>query len=211
MGSTGVSTLLSALLGLRRARGARSARWLLGPGSAGRRAALLGGLGVAWGLWETARGARRAEPSALGPLAPRPPEPPAAAAEDLLALRALEIAAAVALCDGALDAAERETLARAAREAGLEPALERILARPRPFAAVAAEAGTREEREALYALACAVTAADDRTVGAERIALAQLASALALPSADARRIEREARDDDELEPEGEAPPPLGRT
>ena len=178
-----------------------------GRGSFVNASTMLAAAGVAWGLYETWQqgqgqgasapappapaGARPVMPPPIPGAAPVNPAPPPADIPPAV-LRIVQVTIAAARADGALGAAERESILEQARAAGAGAIVERELEVARPLAQIVAGVSDAREKEELYVLAFAIVRADESLTGAERIFLAQLAALLGLSAETRDRLEQDA-------------------
>lgn len=183
-----------------RKRARRAQTFLGGQGGFLSASAVMAAIGVAWGLFDnlrakqTSAAAAGATPGGFGAPVSAPSSvgaavPPLVVPQDVA--RLVRLAASAANADGTLSDQEREAIAAAARQAGVEmPADEQLRAR-RPLAEIVAGVASDAERRDLYVLAFTIVRADEDISGAERIYLAQLAHALGLDASSAAALERQ--------------------
>ncbi len=196
--------LLGALGRSGRKRSRRAVRFLGGQGGFLTASTVMAAVGMAWGLYDSMRGAEAAtaSPTGAGPTAPATPAaaplPPVPAAGGAPALvvppevaRVVRLAASAAGADGHIADSERTLLLQHAREAGVEGLVHEELRLRRPLAEIVAGVSTDAERRDLYALAFAIVRADETITGAERVYLAQLAHALGLAAPVAAALEQQ--------------------
>ncbi len=138
-------------------------------------------------------------PTGAHPVMPPPipgaaPVNPASPPADIppAVLRIVQVTIAAARADGALGAAERESILEQARAVGAGAIVERELEMARPLAQIVAGVSDAREKEELYVLAFAIVRADESLTGAERIFLAQLAALLGLSAETRDRLEQDA-------------------
>ncbi len=157
---------------------------------------VMAAVGMAWGLYDSLRGAG-ATPGAAAPgaagaattwppaaapaTAPTPPPgvPGPAAVPEAVA-RIVRLAASAAGADGDVAPSERALILQHARDAGVEALVDGELQARRPLTEIVAGVTSEAERRDLYVLAFTIVRADETVSGAERIYLAQLAHALGL-------------------------------
>jgi uncharacterized membrane protein YebE (DUF533 family) len=172
-------------------------------------AALLGALGVAWGVYETMTATPASPvPGAAPAAAPTggsstpPPVPvasaPAAAPPPRVipgvapeVARVIRLTVSAARADGSLNATEESAILAHARKAGAEAVVQDELAAPTPLRALVAGVPNASRMD-LYTLAFTIVRADETVSGAERIYLAQLAHALGLDQATVAGLESRA-------------------
>jgi hypothetical protein len=215
-----LSIFLRGALGSRgRKRARRAARFLSGKRGFLSASALLGAAGVAWGIFDSLKGAADGTPGVPGtvgptavpgspgpPLAVPPPlpapsvsSPPAAASINATdprglsfdVIRVVRLAVSAARADGSLLPAERALILSHAREAGVEGVVEEELSTSRPLAEILAGVFDEQRRRELYVIAFTIVRADESVTGAERIYLAQLAHHLGLDAETVAALERE--------------------
>lgn len=206
--------LLSAVLGARRKRHGRAARFLGGgPSSFLNASTLLTAAGLAVGAYEvyrTSRGSGSSStttvignpppvstttvvgdvPQGAGPL-PTSEGSSAARSSTDARERLVRLALSAARADGTLGEEEYAKIIAAAREVGLEPLVSSEFGKPRSLSEIVSGVRDPKEKADLYVLAFTIVRADEDVSGAERIYLAQLASALALDPATTARLEQE--------------------
>ena len=223
--------VLRGVLGGRRKRGRRAARYLAGPrlpGFGGMAAGLGGSLfrnptmlltaaGLAWGLIESVtaqnnpgtQGGAAPQPASGTPPASLPPLPvmgTGGAAPQSDALRLVRLAISAAQADGGMGELERAEIQRVATEQGMADLVAAELERPTPLAGIVAGVTDPGQRATLYGLAFALVRADEQVNGAERIYLAQLAHLLGLDPAAVSKLEATASAQiDQATEEGSAP------
>ena len=194
-----------------RKRSRRATRFLGGQGGFLTASTVMAAVGVAWGLYDSLRGAT-ATATATGGLTPAPSPgavgwtvpgasaaapagqdsaaPPALVVPPEVA-RLVRLAVSAAGADGHVADAERALILQHARQAGVEAVVADELRTRRPLAEIVAGVGAAAERRDLYVLAFTIVRADETVSGAERIYLAQLAHALGLDAATAATIEQQ--------------------
>ncbi len=197
--------LLSAILGARPKRHRRAASFLGGgPTSFLNTSTLLTAAGLAFGAYEmyrTSRGGSSSTTTVIGnppPVStttvegpsPRAPEPSAQSA-NVARERLVRLGLSAARADGTLGEEEFAKIIAAARAVGLEPLVTAEFGKPRALAEIVSGVRDPKEKADLYVLAFTIVRADEDVVGAERVYLAQLASALGLEPATTARLEKE--------------------
>ena len=173
---------------------------------------LLALAGMAWGLYETAKGQQgqaatggpppgnwpvtppplpgsAPPPAATSPAAP--PAGPSAAPVPEGVRRVIRLTLSAARADGTLSDVERESILAQARQAGVEDVVASELEQAVPLAQIVAGVTDPAQRADLYTLAFAITRADEQLTGGERVYLAQLAHLLGLSPEDTSRLESE--------------------
>lgn len=185
-------------------------RFLGGQGGFLTASTVMAAVGMAWGLYDSMRGAAAAPagptgptgPTGVGPTAPATPAaaptPSVAAAGGPPSLvvppevaRVVRLAASAAGADGHIAESERALLLQHAREAGVEGLVDEELRLRRPLAEIVAGVDTDADRRDLYVLAFTIVRADETISGAERVYLAQLAHALGLAAPAAAALEQQ--------------------
>ncbi len=176
---------------------------------------LLAAAGVAWGLYEVARGGSQTAPLGVGSAPPLPPLPsaggaalaPAATTAPLPALplmtspvvdpgllRLVRLLVSAAHADGEMSAAEREHVLACAQPQGSEAValIDRELRQPRPLREIIADVHDVGLARDLYRFGFALVRGDAAVSGAERIWLAQLAHLLNLDTASVGALEADS-------------------
>jgi uncharacterized membrane protein YebE (DUF533 family) len=191
-----IGAVLSGVLGGRRKRSSRAARFL-GRGGGGfiNANTLMTAAGLAWGAYETWQAQHAAAGDTVrsggGRVPPIPVVGGAAApradvgdAQDPASgrrhERLLRLAVAAANADGSMSESERTAIAAQAKAAGASEALVDELAKLPVLSEIVAGVTDARERTSLYMLAFTIVRADEQVSGAERIFLAQLANLLGL-------------------------------
>jgi uncharacterized membrane protein YebE (DUF533 family) len=195
--------LLNALFGARSKRHRRASRFLVGsPGSFLNTSTLLTAAGLAVGAYEIYRSQRGGSssttvvgndppPISTTTVVPGPPPVPAPQNEAAARERLVRLAMSAARADGTLGEEEFAKIIAAAREVGLEPLVTAEFGKPHPLAEIVSGVRDPKEKSDLYVLAFTIVRADEDVVGAERVYLAQLASALGLDRDTVIRLEKE--------------------
>lgn len=204
--------LLNAFLGARPKRHHRAARFLSGgPSSFLNTSTLLTAAGLAVGAYEMYRTSRGNGSSTTTTVVGNPPPvstttvvggvprdvgaAPDASNATRSAVDARErlvrLAFSAARADGTLGEEEYAKIIAAAREAGVEPLVAAEFGKPRTLAEIVSGVREPKEQADLYVLAFSIVRADEDVAGAERIYLAQLASALGLDPTTTARLEQE--------------------
>lgn len=183
-----------------RKRARRAQTFLGGQGGFLSASAVMAAIGVAWGLFDNLRAQQTsttsggASPGGFGapisaPSVAGAAVPPLVVPQDVA--RLVRLAASAANADGTLSDRERQAIAEAARQAGVEMPADAQLHARRPLAEIVAGVTSDAERRDLYVLAFTIVRADEEISGAERIYLAQLAHALGLDASGAAALERQ--------------------
>lgn len=208
--------LLGALGRSGRKRSRRAVRFLGGQGGFLTASTVMAAVGMAWGLYDSMRGAAAAPASPTGPTGPTGPTDPTGAGPTapatpaaaptpsvaaaggppslvvpLEVARVVRLAASAAGADGHIAESERALLLQHARKAGVEGLVDEELRLRRPLAEIVAGVGTDADRRDLYVLAFTIVRADETISGAERVYLAQLAHALGLAAPAAAALEQQ--------------------
>lgn len=211
-----LGSLMKGALSSGRKPGKRALKALSGgSGSLINPTTLLAAAGVAWGLYEVARGGSQSPAVAGGtasaPLPPLPnagtpawtgtptPLPPlpvsmSTPAVDPGLLRLVRLLVSAAHADGQMSAAEREHVLNSARPLGSDAQMlvEQELRQPRPLREVVLGVQDPALARDLYRFGFALVRADASVSGAERIWLAQLAHLLNLDASSVAVLEADA-------------------
>ena len=169
-----------------RKRARKATRFVSGRGGFLSASTLMAAAGVAWGIYDSVKGANVPEVPSV-PSVPGVPMIPDVLPDPVL--RIVRLAVSAARADGDLSEKERGIILQRAREAGLEGVIEAELASPRPLADIVRGVTDVEGKRELYVLAFAIVRADETVSGAERIYLAQLAHQLGLDAPTVAAIE----------------------
>ena len=197
-----LSVVLRGALGRSgRKRARRATRYVTGNGGFLTASTVLAAAGVAWGIFDSMKGANVPGGAAVpsGATAPAaftsgavPPIPvlPADLPNPVLQMIRLPVSASRA--DGELTAVEREQILSRAKASGLDAIIEPELTQTsRPLAEIVQGVTDPAARKEFYTLAFTIVRADEVVTGAERIYLAQLAHKLGLDPAAVAAIEAE--------------------
>lgn len=209
-----LSVVLRGALGRSgRKRARRATRFVTGHGGFLTASTVLAAAGVAWGIYDSMKGANvpggatvsaSAAEGRYGETSPKlagvsgasvggpPPIPVLPADLPDPVLQMIRLAVSASRADGELTAQERALILDRARAAGLEAVIEPELTQTsRPLAEIVRGITDPAARREFYTLAFTIVRADETVTGAERIYLAQLAHQLGLDPAAVAAIEAE--------------------
>jgi len=221
-----LSVVLRGALGRSgRKRARRATRFVTGHGGFLTASTVLAAAGVAWGIYDSMKGANvpggatvsaSAAEGRYGETSPKlagvsgasvggpPPIPVLPADLPDPVLQMIRLAVSASRADGELTAQERALILDRARAAGLEAVIEPELTQtPRPLADLVRGITDPAARREFYTLAFTIVRADETVTGAERIYLAQLAHQLGLDPAAVAAIEAETTAKIDAEPDTE--------
>lgn len=186
-----------------RKRARRATKYITGNGGFLTASTVLAAAGVAWGIYDSMKGANvpggatvpmgagamgATVPSVGGP----PPVPVLPADLPSPVLQLIRLAVSASRADGELTAVEREAILARAKAAGLDAIIEPELTQTsRPLSEIVQGVTDPAARREFYTLAFTIVRADEVVTGAERIYLAQLAHRLGLDPAAVAAIEAE--------------------
>ena len=197
-----LSVVLRGALGRSgRKRARRATRYVTGNGGFLTASTVLAAAGVAWGIFDSMKGANVPGGAAVpsGATAPAaftsgavPPIPVLPADLPNPVLQMIRLAVSASRADGELTAVEREQILSRAKASGLDAIIEPELTQTsRPLAEIVQGVTDPAARKEFYTLAFTIVRADEVVTGAERIYLAQLAHKLGLDPAAVAAIEAE--------------------
>ena len=187
-----------------RKRARRATSFLTGKGGFLTASTVMAAAGVAWGIYDSVKGANvpggatapmgaGAGAGAVAPGAFSVPPIPVAGPDHITdpLLQLVRLAVSASRADGALTDQERELILKRAKEAGLDSVVEAELTAVRPLSDIVRGVNDPATKKDFYVLAFTIVRADETVSGAERIYLAQLAHSLGLDPAAVTAIETE--------------------
>jgi uncharacterized membrane protein YebE (DUF533 family) len=189
-----------------RKRARRATKYITGHGGFLTASTVLAAAGVAWGIYDSIKGANvpggATVPMGVGAMgatgatvpggAMAPPIPVLPVDLPDPVLQMIRLAVSASRADGQLTAEERTSILQRAAAAGLAAVIEPELAQTsRPLAEIVGGVTDGAAKKELYTLAFTIVRADEVVTGAERIYLAQLAHRLGLDPAAVAAIEAE--------------------
>jgi len=179
-----------------RKRARRATKYITGNGGFLTASTVLAAAGVAWGIYDSMKGANvPGVPMGAGasvPGATVPPIPVLPADLPSPVMQLIRLAVSASRADGELTAVERDAILARAKAAGLDAIIEPELTQTsRPLSEIVQGVTDPAARKEFYTLAFTIVRADEVVTGAERIYLAQLAHRLGLDPAAVAAIEAE--------------------
>lgn len=207
-----LSVVLRGALGRSgRKRARRATRYVTGHGGFLTASTVLAAAGVAWGIYDSMKGANvpggATVPMGAGANVPGvtvPPIPVLPAELPDPVLQMIRLAVSASRADGELTAQERTLILERATAAGLEAVIEPELAQTsRPLTEIVRGVTDPTAKKEFYTLAFTIVRADETVTGAERIYLAQLAHQLGLDPATVAAIEAETTAKIDAQPDTE--------